>query len=215
MLRYRSPVKGSIPPSICVPILEQTRLICPIGMWILKTALNQCKIWRKTVPDFRISVNMSYIQLLEDGITEKVLNAVFNSGVPASALTIELTESMQLFDYPAINTIFHQWKQAGIQISIDDFGTGYSSLSTIQDMPADILKIDKSFVDRIGKNEKNIIDYILTIAKELNFTTIAEGVETKEQRDYLLENGCDIIQGYYYAKPMSEAEFEEYIEGKR
>ena len=82
-------------------------------------------------------------------------------------------------------------------------------------MPADILKIDKSFVDRIGKNEKNIIDYILTIAKELNFTTIAEGVETKEQRDYLLENGCDIIQGYYYAKPMSEAEFKEYMEGKR
>ena len=79
-------------------------------------------------------------------------------------------------------------------------------------MPADILKIDKSFVDRIGKNEKNMIDYILTMAKELKLTTIAEGVETKEQRDYLLEKECDIIQGYYYAKPMPEEEFEEYME---
>ena len=79
-------------------------------------------------------------------------------------------------------------------------------------MPADILKIDKSFVDRIGKNEKNMVDYILTMAKELKLTTIAEGVETKEQKDYLLEKGCDIIQGYYYAKPMPEEEFERYLE---
>ena len=108
--------------------------------------------------------------------------------------------------------IMNKMKVLGFLISIDDFGTGYSSLSTLQDMPADILKIDKSFVDRIGKNEKNMIDYILTMAKELKLITIAEGVENKEQRDYLLEKGCDIIQGYYYAKPMPEAEFEEYME---
>ena len=105
----------------------------------------------------------------------------------------------------------NKMKKLGFLISIDDFGTGYSSLSTLQDMPADILKIDKSFVDRIGKNEKNIIDYIINISKELQLISVAEGVETKEQRDYLLEKDCDIIQGYYYAKPMPKAEFEEFI----
>ena len=106
-------------------------------------------------------------------------------------------------------------KKLGFLISIDDFGTGYSSLSTIQDMPADILKIDKSFVEKIGKSEKNIIDYILNIAKDLQLTTIAEGVETKEQREYLLENGCDVIQGYYYSKPLPKGEFEKYMKNER
>ena len=105
----------------------------------------------------------------------------------------------------------NKMKKLGFLISIDDFGTGYSSLSTLQDMPADILKIDKSFVNKIGKNDKNIIDYILNIAKDLKLTTIAEGVETKEQKDYLLNKKCDIIQGYYYSKPLSKEEFETYL----
>ena len=102
-------------------------------------------------------------------------------------------------------------KDKGFKLSLDDFGTGYSSLSMLQDMPVDIIKIDKSFVDLIGKNDKNIIDYILNIAKELKLKTIAEGVETKEQKEYLLNKGCDIIQGYYYSKPLQEEDFEKYL----
>lgn len=211
LLRYRSPVKGSIPPSICVPILEQTRLICPIGMWILKTALNQCKIWRKTVPDFRISVNMSYIQLLEDGITEKVLNAVFNSGVPASALTIELTESMQLFDYPAINTIFHQWKQAGIQISIDDFGTGYSSLSRLKEMEINEIKIDRIFISSIQNSLYNyrLLSNMLELADSNQITVCCEGIETEGELAVLEELRPALLQGFLFSQPCDTATFEE------
>ena len=134
-------------------------------------------------------------------------------GIDTSKIDLEITESATVEAGIDIIEIMNKMKKLGFLISIDDFGTGYSSLSTLQDMPADILKIDKSFVDRIGKNEKNIIDYIVNISKELQLISVAEGVETKEQRDYLLEKDCDIIQGYYYAKPMPKAEFEEAVFG--
>ena len=136
-------------------------------------------------------------------------------GINTNKIDFEITESATIEAGINIIEIMRNIKKLGFLISIDDFGTGYSSLSTIQDMPADILKIDKSFVDRIGRSEKNIIDYILTMAKELNFMTIAEGVETKEQQDYLLAKGCDIIQGYYYSKPLPEEEFEKYFNNQK
>ena len=132
-------------------------------------------------------------------------------GIETNRIDLEITESATVEAGIDIIEIMNKMKSLGFLISIDDFGTGYSSLSTLQDMPADILKIDKSFVDRIGKNEKNMVDYILIMAKELKLTTIAEGVETEEQKDYLFEKGCDIIQGYYFAKPMPKDEFEEFM----
>lgn len=134
LLRYTSPRRGPVSPTEFVPILEQTKLICPIGLWVLETALIQCRHWRKILPDFHVSVNMSYTQLLENSIVSDVLQALKRSGLPGNALTIELTESMQLMDYPHINAIFRQWKDHGIEISIDDFGTGYSSLSRLKEM---------------------------------------------------------------------------------
>ena len=126
-------------------------------------------------------------------------------------IDLEITESVAFEEGVDIIEIMNRIKKLGFLVSIDDFGTGYSSLSMIQDMPIDIIKIDKSFIDRIGQKKKNMVDYIIKIAKELNLMTIAEGVETKEQRDYLLEKGCDIIQGYYYSKPLPIHEFEKYL----
>ena len=158
-----------------------------------------------------VSVNVSREHFLDEHFLEKYLLIASKYGINPNEIDLEITESATIEAGIDIIEIMNKMKALGFLISIDDFGTGYSSLSAIQDMPADILKIDKSFVDRIGKNEKNIIDYILNIAKELNLKTIAEGVETEQQRDYLYEKGCDIIQGYYYAKPMPEKEFEEYM----
>ena len=132
-------------------------------------------------------------------------------GINTNKIDLEITESATVDTGIDIIEIMNKMKKLGFLISIDDFGTGYSSLSMLQDMPVDIIKIDKSFVDRIGKNDKNIIDYILNIAKELNLKTIAEGVETEEQVKYLSKRGCNIIQGYYYSKPLPEDEFEEYM----
>ena len=205
-----------VPPSEFIPLFEKNKFILRLDLYIFEQVCSDMKMWKeKYGKEPVVSVNVSREHFLDEHFLEKYMMIAAKYGVNTNKIDLEITESATIEEGIDIIEIMNKMKKLGFLISIDDFGTGYSSLSTIQDMPADILKIDKSFVDRIGKNEKNIIDYILTIAKELNFTTIAEGVETKEQRDYLLENGCDIIQGYYYAKPMSEAEFEEYIEGKR
>ena len=205
-----------VPPSEFIPLFEKNKFILRLDLYIFEQVCSDMKMWKeKYGKEPVISVNVSREHFLDEHFLEKYMMIAAKYGVNTNKIDLEITESATIEEGIDIIEIMNKMKKLGFLISIDDFGTGYSSLSTLQDMPADILKIDKSFVDRIGENEKNIIDYILTIAKELNFTTIAEGVETKEQRDYLLENGCDIIQGYYYAKPMSEAEFEEYMEGKR
>lgn len=205
-----------VPPSEFIPLFEKNKFILRLDLYIFEQVCSDMKMWKeKYGKEPVVSVNVSREHFLDEHFLEKYMMIAAKYGVNTNKIDLEITESATIEEGIDIIEIMNKMKKLGFLISIDDFGTGYSSLSTLQDMPADILKIDKSFVDRIGENEKNIIDYILTIAKELNFTTIAEGVETKEQRDYLLENGCDIIQGYYYAKPMSEAEFGEYMEGNK
>ena len=202
-----------IPPSEFIPLFEKNKFILKLDLYIFEQVCSDMKMWKeKYGKEPVISVNVSREHFLDEHFLEKYMMLAAKYGVDTSKIDLEITESATIEAGIDIIEIMNKMKRLGFIISIDDFGTGYSSLSAIQDMPADILKIDKSFVDRIGKNEKNIIDYILNIAKELKLTTIAEGVETKEQRDYLLEKGCDIIQGYYYAKPMPEEEFEEYME---
>ena len=202
-----------IPPSEFIPLFEKNKFILKLDLYIFEQVCSDMKMWKeKYGKEPVISVNVSREHFLDEHFLEKYMMIAAKYGVDTGKIDLEITESATIEAGIDIIEIMNKMKRLGFIISIDDFGTGYSSLSAIQDMPADILKIDKSFVDRIGKNEKNIIDYILNIAKELKLTTIAEGVETKEQRDYLLEKSCDIIQGYYYAKPMSEEEFVEYME---
>ena len=202
-----------VPPSEFVPLFEKNKFILKLDVYVFEQVCSDMKKWKeKYGKEPVISVNVSREHFLDEHFLEKYMLIATKNGINTNKIDLEITESATVEAGIDIIEIMNKMKKLGFLISIDDFGTGYSSLSTLQDMPADILKIDKSFVDRIGKNEKNMIDYILTIAKELKLTTIAEGVETKEQRDYLLEKGGDIIQGYYYAKPMPEEEFEEYID---
>ena len=202
-----------VPPSEFVPLFEKNKFILKLDVYVFEQVCSDMKTWKeKYGKEPVVSVNVSRDHFLDEHFLEKYMMIAAKYGVNTNNIDLEITESATVEAGIDIIEIMNKMKKLGFLISIDDFGTGYSSLSTLQDMPADILKIDKSFVDRIGKNEKNMIDYILTMAKELKLTTIAEGVETKEQRDYLLEKGCDIIQGYYYAKPMPEEEFEEYME---
>ena len=201
-----------IPPSEFVPLFEKNKFILKLDVYVFEQVCNDMKKWKeKYSKEPIISVNVSRDHFLDEHFLEKYMIIASKYGIDTNKIDLEITESATVEAGIDIIEIMNKMKKLGFLISIDDFGTGYSSLSTLQDMPADILKIDKSFVDRIGKNEKNMVDYILIIAKELKLTTIAEGVETKEQKDYLLEKGCDIIQGYYYAKPMPEEEFEEYM----
>ena len=202
-----------VPPSEFVPLFEKNKFILKLDVYVFEQVCSDMKKWKeKYGKEPVISVNVSREHFLDEHFLEKYMLIATKNGINTNKIDLEITESATVEVGIDIIEIMNKMKKLGFLISIDDFGTGYSSLSTLQDMPADILKIDKSFVDRIGKNEKNMIDYILTMAKELKLTTIAEGVETKEQRDYLLEKECDIIQGYYYGKPMPEEEFEVYME---
>lgn len=210
LLRYTSPRRGPISPVEFIPILEQTNLICPVGLWVLETALSQCSIWRKHLPDFHISVNMSYTQLLEDTIVSDVLQALKRSGLPGNALTIELTESMQLMDYPHINSIFRQWKDHGIEISVDDFGTGYSSLSRLKEMEIDEIKIDRCFVNNIQHSAYNyrLLSNMLELADSCQIRVCCEGIETEDELHTLEELHPDLLQGFLFSRPCTVSELE-------
>lgn len=210
LLRYTSPRRGPVSPTEFVPILEQTKLICPIGLWVLETALTQCRHWRKKIPDFHISINMSYTQLLENSIVSDVLQVLKRSGLPGNALTIELTESMQLMDYPHINSIFRQWKDHGIEISVDDFGTGYSSLSRLKEMEIDEIKIDRCFVNNIQHSAYNyrLLSNMLELADSCQIRVCCEGIETEDELHTLEELHPDLLQGFLFARPCTVSELE-------
>lgn len=211
LLRYHSPRRGSVSPLEFVPILEQSKLICQVGRWVLESALAQCRRWRKRFPDFCISVNMSYTQLCEAGVVEYVRKAVRESGLPGNALTIEVTESMQLQDYPYLNEIFRQWKRLGIQISVDDFGTGYSSLSRLQGMDVDEIKIDRCFVSNIQNSAYNyrLLSNMLELANTSQIRVCCEGVETQEELAVLEELRPALLQGFWFSRPCDPGTLED------
>lgn len=216
LLRYDSLEKGKMSPVDFIPILEQTELICPAGEWVLRTAAEQCREWRKVIPDFHINVNMSYVQLRSPGIAEIVLDIVKEAGIPGDALTLEVTESMQLQDYCLFNQIFCQWKEYGITIALDDFGTGYSSLSYLKGLEVDEIKIDRCFVNNIQNSAYNhhLLSNVIELAYSAGIKVCCEGVETEEELAVLKELRPDLLQGYYFAKPCEENLFTEKYLGK-
>lgn len=211
LLRYTSPSRGPVSPEEFIPILEQSRLICPVGDWVLQRALEQCRIWRDSLPGFHISVNISYIQLLESDISDKVLSILQNSGVPGTSLTLELTENIQLQNFPFLNKIFYQWKKNGIQISVDDFGTGYSTLSHLKSIEIDEIKIDRCFVRGIHHSAYNyqLLRNIIDLAHSAQIRVCCEGVETEKELMILKELQPDLLQGFLFARPFPEQQFEE------
>lgn len=211
LLRYNSPSRGMVSPAELIPLLEKSKLICPVGEWILKTALIQCKKWRKKIPNLHVSVNLSYVQLQQEGIADKVLGFLQEIGLPGEALVLEVTESIQLQDYTSLNKIFYEWKQHGIRISIDDFGTGYSSLGYLKLIEIDEVKIDRCFVDHVQCNAYNyrLLKNMIELAHSAKIKVCCEGIETVEEFVALQKLHTDIYQGFLFAKLYTKERFEE------
>lgn len=210
LLRYCSPRRGPVSSTEVIPILEESKLICAVGTWVLDTALAQCRLWRETIPDLCVSVNMSYTQLCQTDIADLVLKSLRQSGLPGSALTIEVTESLQLLDYPHLNDIFRLWKQFGIAISIDDFGTGYSSLGRLKEMEIDEIKIDRCFVRNIQHSAYNyrLLSNMIELADSSQIRVCCEGIEAAEELVVLEDLHPTLLQGFLFSKPCSPEEFQ-------
>ena len=210
LLRYHSKTQGEVYPDEFIPLLEQSKLINQVGMWVLETALRQCSRWRETVKDFHISVNFSAVQLKQEHIAENVLDILARTGMPGSALTIELTESTQLQGIQNFSKIFQCWRDAGIELSIDDFGTGYASMSYLKEMDVSEIKIDKLFVRGVEEATYNyrLISNMIEFAKSNSIRICCEGVEDVRELTVLEGLSPNLIQGYLFAKPCQTEEFE-------
>jgi EAL domain-containing protein (putative c-di-GMP-specific phosphodiesterase class I) len=192
-----------------IPLAEETGLIVPIGEWVLRSACRQGVRWRRAgLPPVSISVNVSARQFLHDGWAQTVARALDDSGFDARYLELELTESLIMQDLDRCVETMKQLQEMGVRFSIDDFGTGYSSLSALKHLPIARLKIDKSFVRELPQREDDraIVMAVISMSRRLNLNVIAEGVETQAQVDFLCENGCDEVQGYYFSRPVTPAE---------
>lgn len=211
LLRWQHPELGPIPPSEFIPIAERNGLILPIGEWILRTALNQLKTWIEGgMSPVIMAINLSAVQFRDPKLPEMIHAVLNDTQLSPEYLELELTESVAMRNPSRVISIMNNLHKSGIRMSIDDFGTGYSSLSYLKQFKVYKLKIDQSFVRNItiDAEDKTIVNTIIQMAHNLGLRTIAEGVETKEQLNYLRECGCDEIQGYYYSKPLPPDEFE-------
>jgi diguanylate cyclase (GGDEF)-like protein len=215
LARWYHPELGLISPAIFIPIAEHTSLINKIGEWILKEACRQVRIWHnKGLLPIRVAVNVSVNQLLNSNFVNKVMKILKETGLNPQYLELEITESIAIQESDYIINVLSQLKALGVSLAIDDFGTEYSSLNRIKMLPVDRLKIDMHFVSGILTNDKDkvIVDVIIKLAKDLKLKVIAEGVETKEQLNYLIEKKCDEVQGYYFYKPLSTKDMEEVLQ---
>lgn len=214
LLRWQHPELGTIPPNVFIPIAENNGLINSIGEWILRTAVKQNKAWQDMgLPPRRMAVNLSVVQFNNPHIVEKVESILNEAGLSPEYLELEITESIATREAAHITAILDKFKKLGVSISIDDFGTEYSSLNRLKMLPVDRIKIDMQFVQSIETSEKDraIINVIINLANNLELEVIAEGVETALQSDFLNQNKCDEVQGYFFYKPMSAEEIEKLL----
>jgi diguanylate cyclase (GGDEF)-like protein len=215
LVRWQHPQKGLISPGEFIPIAEKTGLIVPIGEWVFRTACEELKrLEQLGFEPFTMAINLSSRQFKEEKFTRIIHEIIHESGVRAESVELELTESILIGDTADVLRILTEFKQSGFRLSIDDFGTGYSSLSYLKLFPIDKVKIDQSFTRNatLLQNDRNLVRAIIAMSQALGLTTIAEGVETREQFDLMEAEGCSEIQGYFIAKPMAAPEFETFLQ---
>ena len=217
LIRWTDAELGNIPPSIFIPIAEETGLIIPIGRWILRTAVKTLKTWQEKYRfDGVMSVNISPIQLLQDNFIEELDEIVRNEKIDPTLLEIEITEGVFIHKMEETVEKLKAIRERGIRVSLDDFGTGYSSLSYLQSLPLNTLKIDKSFINDITSKDgvqANITSSIIKMVGNMGLETIAEGVEYPEQLDLLTHFKCNIVQGFLRGKPMPQKLCDDYLSG--
>jgi EAL domain-containing protein (putative c-di-GMP-specific phosphodiesterase class I) len=203
LVRWNHPKRGLIPPIQFIPVAEETGLIIPMGRWILETACREAVRLHERFPreePLTMSVNLSVRQLQSETLVRDVEQALALTGLPASALVLEITESLMLTDTDFAMQQLHDLKALGIRLAMDDFGTGYSSLSYLSRFPVDILKMDRSFVG--AQENETLTSAIIALGASLSLEVVAEGIELPEQATSLEELGCELGQGYLFAKPM-------------
>ncbi len=220
LLRWNHSEFGMIPPGKFISIAEQSGLILPITVWILKTTCHQLAEWRKIGREYEnliVSVNISGRHLSNNDLIADVENALAETGLPPHLLKLEITESSAMENANHTINVLNKLKSIGVQLSMDDFGTGYSSLSYLQKLPFDTLKIDRSFVNNVGPHGENsqILQTIISLAKNLRMRVIAEGIETESQLAVLKHLGCDYGQGYFLAKPKPKDTTERLLYSRR
>ncbi|EKU41230.1 signaling protein [Lysinibacillus fusiformis ZB2] len=211
LVRWRHPTRGFVPPDVFIPIAEECGLIIPLGKWILETACTQAKAWEKQgLPPMKVAVNLSLGQLFQQDLVEMVQDILQRTNLDPSFLQLEITESMTM-NIDQMTQLLHELKALGIQIAVDDFGTGYSSLSYLKEFPIDCLKIDRTFVRNVphNPNDEALVSMIISMAKHLRLKVVAEGIEEVEQLSFLIDGGCDYIQGYLFSKPISPQQMTE------
>lgn len=204
LIRWRHPELGMVPPSHFIPLAEETGLIIPIGRWMLDAVCRQIKVWHAAgFPDLSVSVNLSARQFHQQDIVDTVARSLKDADLDPHFLELELTESMLQNVEKALIPL-RALAAMGLRISIDDFGTGYSSLSYLKHFPIQKLKIDRSFIQHItsDSNDAGIVRAVITMAQHLNLKTVAEGVETAEQMEFLRALKCDELQGYFFSPPL-------------
>ena len=210
LIRWHDKELGEISPAKFIPIAEETGLIIAIGNWVMQTAIAQAAAWNKNGQQILISINVSALQFQQANFVESLSNALCDAHLDPSCIELELTESILIRDAQETLKKLDAIARLGVKMAIDDFGTGYSSLSYLKRFPINKLKIDRSFVMNLPKDESDIaiVTAIISLAHALKLQVIAEGVETHEQKDLLSSLHCDQIQGYLIAKAMDPHEFE-------
>jgi len=205
LLRWQHPRRGTISPAVFVPLAERQGLIVPIGRWVIEEACRQAAQWRGQGLRMRVAVNLSGHQMRQDDLVQHIERTLALHGIPAGRLTCEITETVAMEDTALTHRAFAQLRDAGLHVSIDDFGTGHSSLAALRRLPAAELKIDQAFVADLATSEhaRSIVRAVVEMARTLGLRVVAEGVETTAQRDALVALGCDELQGYLFARPMS------------
>ncbi len=218
LMRWNNPTFGEVSPMEFIPLAEETGLIQELGSWAMSMGFKQRALWQSKalfVSDFYVSVNLSALQLIDDSIVEMVRSSLSSHSLKGVGITVEVTESMVMKNFEQGKNTLRKIRDMGVRIAVDDFGTAYSSLSYLRDISLDILKIDKSFIDAIeghgSKANTSIVAAILAMAQALDMTVIAEGVESKSQLEKLELLGCDLIQGFYFSRPVSPKAFEEVV----
>ncbi|MFA7412723.1 MAG: EAL domain-containing protein, partial [Tissierellaceae bacterium] len=214
LIRWYRPQKGFIPPMEFIPFAEKIGYIDPISKWVFETACRQKLEWKKKgYRSLKVSINLSGKMLSFNELVQGTKKIMEENQVEDFGIEIELTETALMSDFGHSIEVLEELKKLNISLSLDDFGTGYSSLTYLRELPIDVIKIDRQFINGIGRSHKenDIIIYIIELAHMLGLRVIAEGVETKEQLDFLRENHCDIAQGYYLAKPMPASDMEKFL----
>jgi diguanylate cyclase (GGDEF)-like protein len=213
LVRWRHPQQGLLQPDTFIGLAERTGLIGVLTTSVLTRAIDQCGRWRRSGHELSVAVNLSARGILHDGLTETVAHLLAAHDVPADALTLEITESAVVGRPARALTVLRRLRELGVRLSLDDFGTGYSSLSYLRELPVQAVKIDKSFVSGMltQDSDATIVRSIIDLARNLGLEVVAEGVEDRAACDRLAALGCDLVQGYYLAPPMTPGRFEQWL----